>query len=690
MRKFSTIFYASLLVAVCKLGTCDAQTITGPTSVDAGTTAIFTLSDDVVFTRPNWSVDNGVLISQTHSGLNHSVRVRFDCPGVATIELLSGSTILYTLDPVTVTCQPIAVPVSTFTYTIGCGTGSITRNSAPSADVWYWQTDPNGTSTNLGSGATINLTSSGMYYLRAAKNTSVVCCWSPTSLATIYVDISPPSATASAQTICSGQTTSISITGSSGTTYSWTVTSTNVSGATGGSGATINQALTATSNTLGTVVYQITPAKGSCNGTPVNVTATVKPVPTSAVSPSNSSIFSGNTSSILISNPNNIGGTAFSWTATSSGVTGASNASGTSIAQALSGSGTVTYLVTPSANGCVGQTVAANVTVNALPTITASQTRIVMGPVTLTGSNGFTTYSWKDADNQEVSTTATYTTSAKGTYTLTVTKNGVTGTASATYSLLGQLDGINMNYIVSNTILTPVTSDTQIPNLPIEKINQSIQYFDELGRPIQTVITKGSPSQMDIVQPVVYDQYGRELRKYLPVTTGSDGVYKTNLLDGNGNFTTITYSSTSNKIAMDTKPYSETVLEPSPLNRVLKQGAPGAIWQPNTDPYSTADYTVKKRYDLNAVNEVLQLSYNSNSGVISGTNIYFAAGQLKANRTFDEHNNEVVEYVDKEGRVICKKVKVDATQYAKTYYIYDDLGNLIVVLPPEAVKALTN
>ncbi len=688
MRKHFILFILFVLLSQFSASRTFAQTITGPTSLFAGSTGSFTLYDDVVLTNPNWAVDNGVLLSETHSGLNHSASIRFDCPGTSTVTLRDGSTVLYTLPLVTVNCRSVTTPSTTFTYVTGCGTGSITRNTSPTGDTWYWQTDPNGTSTSLGSGATLNITSSGTYYLRALKNATVPCCWSPTSLATIFVDIAPPTVTASAQTICSGQSTSIAITGTAGATFAWTVTPTNVSGATAGSGTSISQVLTATSNTTGTAVYQITPTKGSCNGTPLNVTATVKPVPTGSVSPSSSSIFSGNATSILISNPNNISGTTFSWTTTNSGVSGASNGSGSSIAQTLNGAGTATYTITPSANGCNGQTVTSNVTVNASPTITASQPRIVMEPVTLTGSNGFTTYSWKNASNLEVATTATYNTMVAGLYTLTVTKTGVSGTSSASYNLLGQLDGINMNYIVSNSILAPVTNEALINDLPIEKRNQTIQYFDELDRPIQTVTTKGSPTKSDVVQPVVYDPYGRELRKYLPVTTGNDGVYKSNLLDGSGNYTVTTYSNPNSKIAIDTKPYSETVPEPSPLNRVLKQGAPGATWQPNNDPYSTADYTVKKRYDLNGANEVLQLSYNTSTGVISGANLYFAEGQLKANRTFDEHNNEVIEYVDKEGRTLCKKVKADAVQYATTYYIYDNWGNLVLVLPPEGVKAL--
>jgi hypothetical protein len=71
---------------------------------------------------------------------------------------------------------------------------------------------------------------------------------------------------------------------------------------------------------------------------------------------------------------------------------------------------------------------------------------------------------------------------------------------------------------------------------------------------------------------------------------------------------------------------------------------------------------------------------------------YYARNMLYANKTYDEHKNEVIEYVDKEGRTVCKKVQYDKVngviQHASTYYLYDEFGNLVVVLPPEAVKEI--
>ncbi|NJM26090.1 MAG: hypothetical protein HC859_11990, partial [Bacteroidia bacterium] len=71
---------------------------------------------------------------------------------------------------------------------------------------------------------------------------------------------------------------------------------------------------------------------------------------------------------------------------------------------------------------------------------------------------------------------------------------------------------------------------------------------------------------------------------------------------------------------------------------------------------------------------------------------YYEANQLMANKTIDEHNNEVIEYVDKQGRTVLKKVQYKEESgtkyYAETYYIYDDFGQLMLVLPPEFVAQM--
>lgn len=93
-------------------------------------------------------------------------------------------------------------------------------------------------------------------------------------------DVIPPVATATpaTQTITSGTAISIALTSSiSGTTYSWTVVQSGVSGATPGSGNSIAHTLTVTGEVAGTASYLITPTANGTIGSPVTVTITVNP-----------------------------------------------------------------------------------------------------------------------------------------------------------------------------------------------------------------------------------------------------------------------------------------------------------------------------------------------------------------------------------------------------------------------------
>jgi hypothetical protein len=94
-------------------------------------------------------------------------------------------------------------------------------------------------------------------------------------------DVVSPVATATPmiQTISSGTSTSIALTSSvTGTTFSWTVVQTGVSGAASGSGSAIAQTLTATGAVAGTATYSVTPTANGTMGSAITVTVTVNPL----------------------------------------------------------------------------------------------------------------------------------------------------------------------------------------------------------------------------------------------------------------------------------------------------------------------------------------------------------------------------------------------------------------------------
>ena len=187
---------------------------------------------------------------------------------------------------------------------------------------------------------------------------------------------------------------------------------------------------------------------------------------------------------------------------------------------------------------------------------------------------------------------------------------------------------------------------------------------------------RSTPNTKDAVQPLRYDEIGREAYKYLPYASSEDnGYYKLDaLLDP---LTTevdpldiyrsgkhYEFYQTEEKVAHDDFPYSVTVFEPSPLSRILEQGAPGTPWQPdnNHDYESTDSKTIKQKYECNGLDEVLKWTYiypteiysfglvNATSDQTPTTPNYYNPEELFKKRTKDEDGHEVIEYVDQEGK----------------------------------------
>ncbi len=221
---------------------------------------------------------------------------------------------------------------------------------------------------------------------------------------TIIVNPIPVITPVPTQTICSGATSVLAtVTTTPTTTANWTVIyNGNISGfTTSGTGDVTAQTLTNNGVTTDSVVYRITAALGGCNATPVNFNVVVTPAP-DVILPATQSICSGATTTIAILSSNAAGAT-FAWSATATaGVTGfTANGTGDIPAETLSNSGTtagtVTYAITPTANGCPGPVINYIVTVRPIPTVVAatdticslSQTNIV-----LTSPVAGTTFTW--------------------------------------------------------------------------------------------------------------------------------------------------------------------------------------------------------------------------------------------------------------------------------------------------------
>jgi RHS repeat-associated protein len=268
-----------------------------------------------------------------------------------------------------------------------------------------------------------------------------------------------------------------------------------------------------------------------------------------------------------------------------------------------------------------------------------------------------------------------------------------------------------LNYIITYTPRKEGIVNPAGAGIATCDVMETIQYFDDLGRPLQTVQVKGNPkADKDIVQPVAYDAYGREPLKYLPYTTdGTPGSYRANALTG----AQTTFYQQSSDYPVIPSPYAGTAFEASPLNRITEQGAPGNPWQLAGSGVTGAGHTIKSEYTANTTSSgdysarfytADEPTLPANTGVFStvfdetrsrvlNSTGYYNANELYVTITKDENwqatdglAGTIQQYTDKEGHVVLKRTfnkKADNTlETLSTYYVYDNIGNLSFVLPP--------
>ncbi|HET8572414.1 MAG TPA: DUF6443 domain-containing protein [Edaphocola sp.] len=253
----------------------------------------------------------------------------------------------------------------------------------------------------------------------------------------------------------------------------------------------------------------------------------------------------------------------------------------------------------------------------------------------------------------------------------------------------------------------------QTPDQPGTSFNalgfyrQTTQYFDGLGRPLQTVSKKAQADGYDLVQSFIYDASGRQSYRYLPYAfptlAGATGNYHYNMKSDIQNF----YAGSTGE-----EPYAQTVYDNSPLNRPVQQLSPGHGWV-GSHRGKTFDYNTNRDISY-LVNGASPQYYNvtgswprytlgSAATALPQYAGDYSEGTLYITRTTDEDGKMSEEAKDKLGRVVFTRTlaqKVTGTQYpagvpadvftvnwAYTVYIYDDLGRLRYVLPPEAAKA---
>ena len=401
------------------------------TICSGGSTAEVVLTSDVAGTTFNWSATASSSISGFTSSGSGSIPVQ----SITNSGTTRGS-VTYTINPTANSCvgssveyivyvDPLpTVTNSPLTQTV-CSGGNTTQvdltSDVDDTNFEWIATATTGVSGFIASGTgpipsqnittTENTTGTVTYEITPTANSC------EGQVATYTIQVNPiPTVTNSTldQTICSGVSSSEIefLSDVSGSTFDWTVTSSNgVTGFTSsGQGSLPPQTISTTGPSQGSVTYEVTPTANGCSGPPTTYIIYVNPVPTVTNSVLEQTICSGGTTS-EVDLTTDVTGAAFSWTASGSiGVSGFTS-SGTgpiipaeTITTTGTTQGTITYSITPSAEGCTGETIDYIVKIDPLPIPTFTDSPgpevCIQSSVTYTTQADETDYDWNIPGNE--------------------------------------------------------------------------------------------------------------------------------------------------------------------------------------------------------------------------------------------------------------------------------------------------
>lgn len=281
--------------------------------------------------------------------------------------------------------------------------------------------------------------------------------------------------------------------------------------------------------------------------------------------------------------------------------------------------------------------------------------------------------------------------------------DGSTTTISAPVDYPGLADMTNPGLV--NYIKT-VTPDAPYQQLPSSGAYCRVltKYFDGLYRPLQDVAKKAHADGNDIVVPYLVDYSQRKTYQYLPYAAPTGALISGGKIKWNVNTQLRGFY---DHLGADEEPYSQTIFDNSPLNRVIKQMQPGKNWvgsqkgitygyRTNTDASYTfggTTYLIRNAFPRFTIGD----SRNS-LPQYAGT---YDAKQLTITSVKDEDGKITEEVKDNKGRLIMKRSmyqKLTGALYPSlsppemfpgnftyTFYVYNNLGQLRAVISPKAM-----
>jgi hypothetical protein len=255
----------------------------------------------------------------------------------------------------------------------------------------------------------------------------------------------------------------------------------------------------------------------------------------------------------------------------------------------------------------------------------------------------------------------------------------IAATLLVSNSLVAQSSG--ENYVKTTSPKIGVTTETQLNGLSEYNTHVTISYVDGIGRATQSINLNGSPNESDIISFKTYDQYGRVTTSYLPYVTDSDG----GLLQANPVADQLSFYQNTMRVAHTAYPFAVSTFDNSPLNQVVETSAPGEVWQLGNG------HTQKGNIQYNSSSQVHLFNWDGTKALATQ---YYPENSIVYSESEDVHGSSSRTFVDQSGKMVLTQVQngtvLDPATgtiqpvFYSTYYVYNERGQLVIVVPPLA------
>ena len=221
-----------------------------------------------------------------------------------------------------------------------------------------------------------------------------------------------------------------------------------------------------------------------------------------------------------------------------------------------------------------------------------------------------------------------------------------------------------------NFVATAIPTEATDAERNITGAIETVEYFDGLGRSLETVDVAAGGDGGDVAGYRKYDGMGNVVKEFIPVPVARTG---------NGAYVNAgDYASAAAGFYGAETPYKEYFYESTAAPRVTESVAEGAAWHSHGG--------VTTEYALNTSSgELACVRYEavkSSSGTALEKDGNYGASQLRVVKTKDEDGVTTLTFTDFLYRTVLVRQTTDSG-YADTYYVYDNYGQLAYILPPE-------